>query len=1084
MASNNTNPNLDNGLEHRVGTELHAWEYNNTVDENDFVKNIFTYINSLYTTSVANQKADCDIKRVGGKMSDFKRDLNANNYYGLSFNAYVLKYPLKNVFFFNNLFIHRLNRNSKRGRKYFQNSEVSNSFTFTLDDTPNRPDVFKHRLLMFIDGKLFTDLVLYTNTEYVLMVIDPDRTGITMKQIMDYCNPENDYRWTLIGIPFTTTKKLYDLRSTNLSGTKLNVSKYKDVNSRIINKNFWLCGMATAITNATDSDGNDYTDNRSIMNFTFVENIPDTHIIDIGTIGTKTMEDINKHTYISSEIINIPNVIAMLDIGKSRIFQFGCNEKYPSPIPPENMIVFSYDTENGYRLVHMCNEAIPKKGTIIKGDIDDDRYVTTDDLELLRKKLAGETDPRYKNNSNADMDDDGQITEADLVLIQEKIELNKEKSIAHYFPNVYKLNGFDPNTDLRILIMYGSNDKTTFKNPIETYMKYNTNYANEVVANVLPEPIKKYVPMENVYKEVNYLDYHYEATRNTEYEYKFDTLKELIHDDPSRLTDMYIRYMTKKNNEFYSSPRYVFDMSVDADKFEIYSNESGEFMKLSINVPDGRRFPATVWIDGIRESTVDISHDHFKTTISFSRNRVSATSIIIVELYKVRYEESVYFETQMPPIHSSMLFPRDYLYDVSPQSLMISVRKDMPTADGGYEYKYELASNYEMYWLIIGHNQYVNGIRTDYVSSIDAIRNTSVIMDNDGNVFLERGANYDASNPVEVDETQENVALIGSHSTTYNGDVSFLKELGNEDYAYVQEKESGINDNTDPVAMQNVGYYGGDRRRFYYYMPYGKKDPNIYITPITDYFANETVKIQNTDVYFTRTFVTSLNLTTGNQEFVFDTFFLDPNHDKYRLYVDGRLLDWGADFITDAYPDRGWYVGSDIKFVLLNIKTVSTVVFEYIPYRYRLMYRNVEHDGIITLRDTFTRPFNTAFYDVYLDGRLLNDKDIEVVSRTRFIIKELANSKEDTEHVLSIYEKGHDPDIFDYVWRDDNDEYNYSVKGINGIRHKSKIMSDVVDDMINTDRDFKKHMLPTWDEAKANKEISLGFGVGSIPVEE
>lgn len=1079
MASSDKNPNLDNGLEHRIGAELHDWEYNNTVDENDFVKNIFTCINSLYTTSIANQKADCNIKRVGGKMSDFKRDLNANNHYGLSFNSYVLKYPLKNVFFFNNLFVHRLNRNSKKGRKYF--SEVSNSFTFTIDDTPNRPDVFKHRLLMFIDGKLFTDLVLYTNTEYTLMVIDPDRTGITLNQITDYCDPKNDYRWTLIGIPFTTTKKLYDLRSTTLSGTKLNLSKYKDVTNHIIDKNFWLCGMATAITNATDLEGVSYTDNRSIMNFTFVEDIPDNHIIDIGTIGSKTIEDINKHSYISSEIINIPNVIAMLDVGKSRIFQYGCNEKYPSPIPPENMIVFSYDTENGYRLVHMCNENIPKKGDIVKGDVDDDRYITNDDVEILTNKLEQNIDdPRYKKPSNADMNNDGIVDSTDLDILKQKLSENSEKSIVHYYPNVYKLNGFDPNADLRILIMYGNNDRTTFENPIKEYMKYNTNYANEVVMNVLPEPIKEYIPMENIYKETNYLKYHSEATRNTEYEYKFDTLKELLHDDPSRMTDMYIRYSTKKNNEFYSNPRYVFDMTVDSDKFETFSDENGEYLMFSIDVPDERKFPVTVWIDGIREGTVSISYKKFKTVVTFSKNRVKSTSVITIELYKIRYEDSVYFEVTMPQIHNSTLFPRGRLYDVSPQSLMMSVRKEVPSSDGTFEYKYEIASNYEMYWLIIGHNQYINGICTNHqaVSGAD-ISGMSVIMDNDGNVFLERGQEFDVSNPSTVDENQETVALYGSTSSRLEGDYSFLKDLGNEDYVYVQETESGINDSTDPVAMRNMGYYGGDRRRFYYYMPYGKKDPNIYITPITDYFANEIVRIQNTDIYFTRTFATTTNEETGHQEFVYNTFDLDPNHEKYRLFVDGRLLDWGVDFITDAYPDRGWYVGSDIKFVLLNIDTPCTVTFEYLPYRYKLMYRNTEHDGIVTLRDTFTRPFRTEFYDVYLNGRLLSARDIEIISPTRFTIKETTSP-----YVISIYEKGHDRDVFDYVWRDAANKYNYSVDDIKGIRHKSKITSGIIDELMSTDKEFKKYMLPTWDEAKANKEISLGFGVGAVPVEE
>ena len=76
MASEFVNPNLDpnvnNRFEHRIGAELHDWEYNDTIDQEDIALNVRKCINSLYTTSIANQIADCNIKRVGGKMSDFK----------------------------------------------------------------------------------------------------------------------------------------------------------------------------------------------------------------------------------------------------------------------------------------------------------------------------------------------------------------------------------------------------------------------------------------------------------------------------------------------------------------------------------------------------------------------------------------------------------------------------------------------------------------------------------------------------------------------------------------------------------------------------------------------------------------------------------------------------------------------------------------------------------------------------------------------------------------------------------------------------------------------------------------------------
>ena len=1079
MPSGIENPNLNNGLEHRIGAGLHDWEYNNTVDENDFVKNIFECINTLYDTSINNQKADCDVKRVGGKMSDFKRDLNFNNYYGLSFNAYVLKYPLKNTFFFNNLFIHRLNRLSRNKRKYI--TDVSNSTTFTIDDTPNRPDVFKHRLLMFIDGKLFNDLVLYTNTEYVLLVIDPDRTGITMKQIMDYCDPVNDYRWSLIGLPFTTTKKYYGLRSDVLTGNTLCVETFNDVTNHIIDKNYWLCAMATSMVNATDIDGNAYTDNRSIMNFTFVEDIDNDHNVDISNIGSKTIEDVCKHTYLSSELINIPNVIAMLDIGKKRIFQFGCTEEYPSPIPPENMLVFKYDELNGYTLVHMCNENIPSKGTTINGDLDNDLYITDRDVDIMDNIIRNGSDNRLVNKNGLDLTHDGRVDQDDLAELKSLVSNSTDKSITHYFPNVYKLNGFDANDNLRILVMYGKHDRTKFRNPIYAYMQYNRNYANDIVAGKLPENIQTYIPASNEYKEVNYLKYHFEATRNIEYEYKFETLQEFIYDDYQCLTDMYIKYLTKCNNDFYSNPKYIFDMSKDGSKFERYTTDDGEFLKFVIQVPDSRKFGVTLWIDGKHEKSVTIIHKSFKSYVVFPTLNVRDNSIIIAELHKVKSDTSVELPLTLPAIHNSALLPKGYFPDVSPQSLMFGIKKELPDADENIEIKYQLASNYEMYWLIIGHNNYINGVCTNYIPESESrIRETNVIMDNENNVLLAGGQDFDPSSDFpEVDDESVNTALIGNLDETLLGDYSFVRELGNVDDVYVRDDTGYSSSGANAVAMRNQGYYEYDRRRFYQYMSYGKGDPNIYITPITDYFANENVLIKNTDVYFTRTFVTTPNPVTGNQEFVYYNFDMDPNPGKYRLFVDGKLLDNGYDYITDAKIDSCWYIGSNIKFTLLKIKDVSRVTFEYIPYRYNLLYRNKEVDGIVTLRDNCTRPFDTRFYDVYLDGYLLSNSDITVISPTRFNINKLIDSTANTSHILSIYEKAHDRDIFDYVWRDEDNKYNQTVETITGTRRAVKIKSGIIDELMNDDLNFKKFMIPTWNQAKANKESSIGFGIGS-----
>ena len=86
----------------------------------------------------------------------------------------------------------------------------------------------------------------------------------------------------------------------------------------------------------------------------------------------------------------------------------------------------------------------------------------------------------------------------------------------------------------------------------------------------------------------------------------------------------------------------------------------------------------------------------------------------------------------MPNKDNSMQIPRDIWDDISPQNMMIGVRKELPGENNTVEYKYEMASNYEMYWLIMGHTAYKNGVPMNYtrrpytiVSGFDVITNNN-----------------------------------------------------------------------------------------------------------------------------------------------------------------------------------------------------------------------------------------------------------------------------------------------------------------------------------------------------------------------
>ena len=1101
MASEFVNPNLDpnvnNRFEHRIGAELHDWEYNDTIDQEDIALNVRKCINSLYTTSIANQIADCNIKRVGGKMSDFKKDLNAiihyqtknprapgDTSYEMSANSYILKYPLKNVFFFNNLFLHRINRRSTNKRKFFSNDNIHTPLTilnkFDLTEIPNRPDVFTHRLLMFIDGYLFTDLMLYVTPEYVLMVLDANRDGITLDQLNEYCDPKKDYRWTLIGLPFSATMKYDDknkkwgperrlvlhkqaIDTSGIPRYVMELSPFKSVCNYKAEKNMWLLGLAPKIVEM------DYTppvfdegetpetvhivDNKSLMAMKFDR---------IGTISSgpyMTLDEISnlismsrlndENALLTAQVINIPNYDNFLKLGTHRIFTYGCTDDKTSPIPPENMIPFIYTEGYGYRLVHMYND---------------------DETDSEGNKLVG---PR----------------------------------IRHYFPNVYKLEGFSPSAYVCILIFYGNHDKTTFKNPIKSYMDYNKNYANDIITGELPEVIMSYIPAVNTYFEHNYLKYHATATRHIEHEYKLETLKELVYDDYSRLTNIYLDHSHKHNLRLHANPKYRFDLSErtdiravpidveitttsidpDGNPIVVVETVAIDYYKFVINHSDGRNYPVTVWADGERLNNMQAKYefDAFKTIIFIRADTIRSNAVITIEMYKILDNTPKQYAFQMPNKDNSMQIPRDIWDDISPQNMMIGVRKELPGENNTVEYKYEMASNYEMYWLIMGHTAYKNGVPMNYTRRpYTIVSGFDVITNNNNDVLLQ-------------DDT---TAIVGDYDSRLvnnrNDDtIKVLKSLGDETYYKVHDDEYA----EDFVVHPNLGYYGKDRKRFYAYMPYGNDDPSIWITPITDYFANEHVIMKNTDVYFSKQFMINVD---DDPLITIEDFQLDPNPSKFRIFVDGQLIDYGHDYSIDVQLDRGWYIGSDVRIKLhpknWNPGVIHVVVFEYLPYKYELLYRNDEYDGNIILRDDFKRPFNLEFYDVYIDGKILSDKDITVVTDRCFTINSIStnilNKLEPIRHTISIYQRAHDRDVIDYVWRDSKAEIRYTgdlenddgdIKYANDnirvadVRKAVPIQRTIIDEIMRTDLSFRRTMLPSWDPAIEERENRVNLGLAT-----
>lgn len=917
-----TNPNLDNGREHRVGADLYDWNYNNTYNIDTVVKDIKTFIDQLYTHSMYSQEVLCDVTRMCGPMKNFVRNVNVNRKLGIGYYSYTLEIPMKNIPCFKTLAIKR-----------------AQPRIYTIYDSCSMTDLFKSRVMFFANGQFFPGIRFYADTTRFTLIIDvdtdwdntdpenPNQDIIRLNTLKSLIN--SDAMWSIVLLPFSNTMHFNGYYTDLLDGDRLDISNatYVKMDSDIkyVDKNIWFVSVASpyekAITKSTFASAEVENGKMYLkLPHTFAENIRD------------------KNVLLNYNVMAVPNACGTADLNLARAFQiqFMPEKHLQNPIPPENILVFETDGDGAF--------------------------------------------VSYIHNV----------------------------TIKQYYPNIYVIEGVDPTKFIKVLWMYNTRDTTEFTNPLDLYMKYNTNYPTEAINGRLPLIVKNYIPMVNTYIEKSYIDYFIRATRRNEFTYKFEYLKDLVRDDTTRLEKIYTDMVTNTAYNWHSSPRYHLDLAEWGNYESRIRRDSSQEVKMSavtyfntdciyfvIEHEDERVYPVAVWADGIRCAKTWQFTEKYRTFVYISTEYITPKSHLEFEILKVRDKKSTIIEMTMPSLHNSIQLPAEF-DDISPQNIMISRRMETSdsTEDGSIQYIWKIAPDYEMYWLMFGHTKYIDGVPEGYNNEgEDQIDDTDVTTP-DGSLIV-------------LNKEEDEVLNLTKKGEWDGGEYDYLMENGFENY--ITAPNDILPDiYTDYINVRTLGFYGHERRRFYEYVSTGKDDKPFYITPITDYFANQVVKIQNTDIYWTKTFT----VTKENRQFKIRNYRDEPIMDRWRIFVDGKLLIPGEDYHVDASVKNGFYLGNIVTFVLIkDFEGDSTEVFlEYMPYKYGYLYtvRNV-NDPYMQIRDgVMTRPFSLVYYDMYIDGEKVNPNEVEVITPSKIhILRELNNSK------VSFYERRHDPDIYD-----------------------------------------------------------------------
>lgn len=1013
-----TNPNLDNGREHRVGADLYDWNYNNTYDIDNVVRDIKTFIDQLYTHSLYSQGVLCDVSRICGSMADFRRDVTTNDELGLPYQSYTLEIPMRNVHCFNTLKLKR-----------------ANPRIYTIYDSCAMTDLFERRLLMFIDGEFFPGIKFYADSNRFVLVIDATYESgiITQKNIAKLI--ENGADWSILMLPFSASRKGRGVTNT-LANFFLGIpfDNLKSVsNVNYVDRNMWLLSVNTDSNNPCYPSKSDPDHNTSLtksiittvgeyMHFMFHVNyfsIPNNFKNLFGT-------------NISVDAIAIPNIAGEVNLGSTRAFQISFNEENKNPIPPQNIICWSLDETTGtVKYIHNAViklfypnvykiENIPKSVCLYITWL----YNTSDTTEFTNP-----LDQYMEFNSAYSTEIINDMLPVTVKGYIPMVNTYKETNYLDYFVQATRRNEFTYKFGyLKELIR----DDTRRLEKIYTDMVTNTaykwhsspryyidmstwgNYATRRRIDNTKEIFtlgKAVFPVECIYFVIDHED---------EREYPVS-----VWVDGVKVTQLYM-FTESYHSIVYIPIKYITPTSIiEFEILKVRSSESTEvimeFPKIHNSVQLPRRFvdfsPQNIMIAIQKEHASESDDETTVIGTQTSSTNMFTGNLGVKKIYDgliIHYylpydgtleEASLNLtltggdETGPIPVYhySGVPFTNqiglgNYLnmhYSSSNNRWIIN-----PENVSSFKYEYKVANEYEMYWLIYGINKYIDGVpenysRTPNDTSTDIVDITSQDM------------------TLATDDTGNTVIKTSGGTQWRGGSFDYLMERGFENYITVPSEEYP-DDYRDYISLIDLGYYGEERRRFFEYLPNGEDDPPIYITPITDYFASNTVKIKNTDIYWTKTFSISKN----NRIFKITDYVDEPTPARWRIYLNGVLLDPWKDYHVDKTLATEFYLGDTLTFAILKDfeGESAQIFFEYLPYKYLLLYNITDPtSNTIQLRnDQIRRPFSMVYYDVYVDGIKLLPKDVEKVTVSKIKINKDLKGKR-----VSFYERMHDPDIYD-----------------------------------------------------------------------
>ena len=739
----------------RIGSSLPFYAFNDTFDRDKLNQNLYWSINRLYTRALEGQGGLCQMLRYNGHMSSFKRDQKVNGEFDLPYTTYSIKIPLNVINFFSTKYAKEANFSLRNQSAFWDDTTGHPIQTEIWRCSKTNSNVLKREnepYLMHTPDYKYDSQYNYITRDVctkdgVRYKIDKAKYPFIYSIQETYGNPRLFTHHFTIFIDgyiyadakfFVDTSHLYIFIITvkdSEGGKTDHLLTNEDVMKEWISKDvpFTIMGFPFSSCKGFIGEGTDFAELGYISFNSFGEYFtPNMQFRNnLWLLGHTSEEGIYVLTPSIAKLENYSDSVAIRDV-----FDTGFYDKISS-LSNSYMEIFNLRHADGYNVIGSSREfQLPLKYRNVGKN-------PTPPQNIMLFEMNSNNELRFIHNA----------------------------TIKLYYPNVYTISGIDASVKVVAVWFYNYDDTsehTTFDNPLENYMNYDTNYAYRLLRGLLPSAVTQYLPATVEYDYDDYFAYRRSAKADHN-DYMIKKISEVMKDNPQRYEYLYTSLMERTSFKLHANPKqvvYIHDL-VDVRSAAVMDNRECcpmynvctkkcsrdgaicnegtcrhntnyiqlfkiPYVGFRIEHSENCDYRYAVWIDGVWHH-IDYLHDNaFSTFIYLPYEKLERATTVEIEMMRVTGRARTEAKVRFGRIDSSIEIPKVF-NDISPQSLMISVKKVINSVtierdaeksyvrhlvDGavygeknsaGDMVVYRVAPDYEMSWMVFGFIKYKNG---------------------------------------------------------------------------------------------------------------------------------------------------------------------------------------------------------------------------------------------------------------------------------------------------------------------------------------------------------------------------------------